>query len=70
MLNVPECVALVSSQKVKVTSPAAVCKCVSYIALKLDDFLDVSREIQSHTVQFTLVVHFIGVVQSESFVHC
>jgi len=44
--------------------------CVSDIAPKLDVFLDVSREIQSHTVQFTLFVRFIGVVKSESIVHC
>jgi len=69
LLNVPEFLALVSSQKVNVTSPVALCKCVSDIAHMLDAFLDVSREIQSHTVQFTLVVHFIGVVKS-SFVHC
>ena len=43
---------------------------VSHIAHKLDVSFDVSREIQSHTIQFTLVVHFIVEAQSESFVHC
>jgi hypothetical protein len=72
LLNVPEYeyVALISSQKVIVATPAALFKYVSDFAPKSDVFLQVSRETQSHTVQLTLVAQFIGVVQSESFVHC
>lgn len=70
MLDVPEFVALVSSQNVTVATSEALRKGVSDFAPTLDVFLDVSTEIQSHTFQFALVAHFTGAVQSESFVHC